>query len=81
VVQTKVEYTTARGPAQERRDKITSALERGPLDADAIAGEVGTVKSTILGDLEMLRGAGRVTRSGAGRKGDPYIFSLSAFVR
>ena len=81
IVQTNVSYTTARGPAQERRDKITAALEHGPLDADAIAGEVGTVKSTILGDLELLRGTGRVARSGAGRKGDPYIFSLSAFVR
>jgi len=77
IVQTNVSYTLAKGPAQERRDKILTALARGPQEADAIATELDAVKSTVLGDLEMLRAARRVVRSGAGRKGDPYTFTLS----
>lgn len=67
-----------RGDARSISDRqaIVAALGTGTLTRDELEAATGAPERQWHGQLEALIGEGKVQRTGAGKKGDPYRFSL-----
>lgn len=65
--------------AAAERDRVADALGKaGETTADELAGALELAKPTVQRHLNALLVAGRAARAGAGKKGDPYRWSLKS---
>jgi len=70
-------YVAAPTPAQERQARILDCLRQGArVDVSDLARKLGQSRPALLPDLNVLISAGQVERSGTGKRGSPYLYSL-----